>query len=329
LFVYSLGFGPPLISLILMYSFAIFPGKSSGSYVTIVLSFFCFLAFWGRKAFPVMIRNTVRYCNDWLPKLKNRRYRYEWLAIFLIVSLSLCAYLYIFITVVLSEPLYGQDITSYGTLGKYVFGEKSLTPFYDRVFQSKGFVFTRTHKPFIVLLAVWERIINDIFEISGDVYFKSLGAYYGILLWLVLFYLVAKKDKWMAVIASAALVSGFSFGEALISAHIDTFRIYMLALAVLFFAFSLKNDADLLSLSLFGIYGGFAASSHTIGLGFIVFAILIFPFFLSSEYSARFKKFLHVVVLIFSTGSFFFVLNLIYGSDKTLLRIIKTIQHGI
>jgi len=329
LLIYSLGFGPPLVSLILLYAFIIFPGRYSVTYIGVVVFVFCLLALWGRKAFPVMLRDTARYLRKWAIALKNRRYCCEWMVIFGIIAVSLCAYLYVLVTVILPEPLYGHDITKYAILGEYTFDAKSLSPFYERGIQSTGILLKGSHKPLFVLLATWERMLNDAFGMAGDMYFKSVGAYYGVLLWLLLFYLVAKRDKWMAVIASAALVSGFSFGESLLSPHIDMFRIYMLALAIFFFAMSLKNEKDYFSLTLFGIYGGFAACSHTIGLAFVVIAVVILPFFLRAGWPDKIRAFFHGVLVMMMSGNVFHIFNVIYGRDQMVLKIIKAIQRTL
>ena len=91
----------------------------------------------------------------------------------------------------------------------------------------------------------------------------------------------------------------------------------------------MKDRDDFLALILFGVYGGFAACTHTSGLAFVALAWLLFVVFHPGGVVARLKKGASLAALILLFGSFFHLLNLVYGHSNTVFKIIHAIERTL
>jgi hypothetical protein len=235
----------------------------------------------------------------------------------LIIAIPVAYYLTVYFTKIIHQPLRDYDILDYAISGGMLFDDKSLRPIWTETFSPRGYLYKILHAPSFSLLFTWEQITNTLWQIKSDLYFKSISVYYALLILLVQYYWVAKQNKALAIVSSIALLSGLSFYKSLLRPHIDTYRIFFIAMSYIWLAYSVKNPR-LLAVLLFGIFSGFAAFTHRIGL--IVALLNCFVFCVMLECSVRKRLALGgaVLSLILIFGGGHYSIDLFLGQGNWL-----------
>jgi len=210
------------------------------------------------------------------------------------------------------QPLIGHDILNYGITGRMLFEEKSLSPIWTKNFSENGFKYLISHAPSFPLLLTWEELINSLFQIKSDLYFKSISAYFGLLIVGIQFYWIAKKNKWLAIVTAFALLSGLGFFLLFIQRSIDSYRIFLFVISWIFLAYSIKQK-DFLSLLMFGMFSGFAAFSHRIGAVLVGINCVVFCIILDTNFKTRVMKTAVVIILLLVFGGSHYIFDLGWG----------------
>lgn len=310
--LHSLGLGPVFTTLVIYYSFLLMPNHSSIFYLTVIVSLYLIIATFGRKDFGPML-SFIFYSPQKLLIPKSDVFsRIEHILFLFVIFTPIIVFLIAYFTQILQNPLIGLDILDYGITGKMLFEAKSLTPIWTENFAQNGYLYKITAAPSFSLLLTWEQMVNSLFHVNSDLYFRSIGAYYGVLIVAVQFHWIAKENKWLAVLSSIALVSGLGFYLKFFFPHIDTYRIFFIIMSFLYLAHAVKNP-DMLSIILFGMFSGFAAYTHRIGV--VIAAINWGVFFIMMEcpFKPRIFKASAVIILILAAGGSHYIFDLLLG----------------
>ena len=241
------------------------------------------------------------------------------LAITLIVSIPVVVYMVIFFLKILPHPLMGTDVVQYGIVGNMLFEAKSLLPIWSKDFAESGFVYKITCAPSFSLLLTWEHLLDSIFALKSDLYFRSLSAYYGFLILGVQFYWVAKRNKWLALLAAVALMSGYGFFLVFLKKHIDSYRIFFVCLSWIMLAYSLR-DKNVTAYLLLGAFSGLAAYAHRIGIIVAGINCLVFFMIMQGGFRTRLLRVSCVFVFILACGGDHYIFDLIWGTGDWLSR---------
>ncbi|MFC1816927.1 hypothetical protein ACFL0M_13565 [Thermodesulfobacteriota bacterium] len=317
LFFYSLGLGPAFTVLLLYYSFLIIPHQSNLSYIGIVFVCYLFIILIDRKI-STSSRDEKINLNNFISSVPQKVY--DWFCTrharyMLIFLFSVTIFIGMDFTNVLKHPIIGHDALVYGTMGKILFTEKSLDPIWIPDFSAKGFIYKIVTKPpSYSLLLAWENIIESIFSIKNDLYFKSVSIYYSILILSIQFYWLSKANTYLAMLGSLALMAGTAFFLTFLTTHLDSFRMFFIFVSWVYLAYSVKKN-NLVSIVLLGIFSGLAAFIHTIGLAVAVLNCMVFFIFVNDGFKARFVKSILVTVMIILFGGSHQIFNIIWGRN--------------
>ena len=314
LLLYSLGLGPVFTSLLLYYLLLFSPHQSYLFYFLGVFVCYLFLSLLGRKYFSILFADIIKKIKNTKKTFKNlnRHHQIKLILISSLVIFLLASFLILYLTNTLQTPLSGTDALRYGTLGKIFFMEKSLVYRWIRTYPKTGFYYRTNHAPSFPLLLTWEKIIDSFFNADKDLYYKSISTYYGLLILSIMFFWLSKKNKYLALFGTFALLSGFSFFRTLITQHLDSFRVFFLIVSWIFLAYAIEKK-DSLSFLLLGIFSGFAAFSHTIGAVIVIFNCLAFFIFLKGHLKYKLTKTAFIVILIIVCGWFHYILDIFWG----------------
>lgn len=315
LMLYALGLGPIFTVLILYYLLLVFHGLPNSFYLASVFLVYLALLFWGRKSVPLLGRDLKKKFGSALKSGKTKRWGHIIYFTFLLVLLVV--FLYLYLGNMLQVPIADHDTLVYGNIGKMYYMEKAVK-YTDNMYNSiDGFFFIGSPKPSFSLLLTWEMIMNRGFaggnDLSFDMYFRSISVYYGLLILMVVFYWLYKKNKYLALLGIVVLFSGLKFFQVFVSYHLDSYRLFFLILSWVFLAYSLKNKEPL-AFFLLGVFSGFTAFTHLIGL--LVALVNIFAYFLFQEarFRERLLKTLALSVVILCFGGIHYVLEAIWGA---------------
>jgi len=273
-----------------------------------------FLSFLGRKYFSVLLTDIIRKIKNTKKIFKNLNayHQVESIIFTSILILFLASFLFLYLTNTLQTPLDGTDALRYGTFGKIFFMEKSLEYKWIRPYPKTGFYFITHSAPSFPLLLTWEKIMDSFFNVDKDIYYKSLSTYYALLILVVLVLWLSRKSKYLALLGIFALLSGFTFFQALITQHLDSYRVFFLVISWIFLAYALEKK-DFLSFLLLGIFSGFAAFSHTIGAVIVTFNCLALFIFMKGNLKNKLSRTNLIIILIIIFGWFHYILDIFWG----------------
>lgn len=302
IFLYSLGLGPVITSLLLYYLFLIIPGKSSIFYIIFILIFYLIIFLVGKSSIKKIIGE--------LKKIKINSVRKKivlFFSIFLFLSI-----LIIWSYSIIRIPILGHDILTYGSQAKVFYDTKTIE-YKTFIFDSKSnFFYLGSHGYSYILLGTWEKMLDGVFRINKDFYFRSITGYYWLLIVaLELFWLYKKRKNWAFGTLVLILIPGFFLMSA--DYHIDTFRIFFLIVSLIFLLYSV-NKFNYFYLTLFGIFGGLMVNAHTIGVIALAIYVLAFFIFSNGSFIKRIKRSSIILVLALVFGGIHYYLDIFYGT---------------
>jgi len=321
LFLYSLGVGPVFTSLLLYYLLLFSPHKSYFFYLSGVFIIYLALLLLGRKYFSVLWANIIKRIKAIKNVFKNLNiyHQIEFILFSSLIIFILVSFLFLYLTNTLQTPLDGTDALKYGTLGKISLEEKSLEYRWIRPYPKTGFYFIANSAPSFSLLLAWEKLMDSFFNVDKDLYYKSLSTYYGLLILSVMIFWLSKKNKYLALLGTFALLSGSSFFQTLITQHLDSYRIFFLIISWIYLAYAIEKK-DFLSFLLFGIFSGFAAFSHTIGAVIVIFNCLTLFIFMKGNLKIKLTKSTFIIILVTIFGWFYYILDIIWGYGFVIFK---------
>ena len=312
LLLYSFGLGPAFTTLLLYYSFFILPHHSNIFYLILIAAVYFLIAVIGRKSFKHIFGILKKNVKKVFTVKGSALGKIEHITLMVIICVPLIIYLFVYLAKILPQPLIGHDILNYGITGGILFEEKSLAPIWVKNFAKNGYIYGITCAPSFSLLLTWEELVNSLFYVKSDLYFKSISAYYGLLILSVQYYWVAKQNKWLAVLSSFALLSGLGFYLKFLFPHIDTYRIFFLIMSLIYLAYAVKKP-DYLSIILFGVFSGFTAFAHRVGVVMAVISCVIFIVMMDDNFKSRVIKATIIIMLVLAFGGDHYIFDLIWG----------------
>ena len=327
LLLYSLGLGPVFTVLILYFLFMLVPGHSDLFYLVSVSLVYLLLLIWGRKSAALLFLEIKEYFKSSFSKERDRPFfslkKLGHASYILLPVVLLIGFLILYVSSTLQTPLEGHDILVYGNIGKMYYQEKSITYSKNIYNKETGFFFSGSPKPSFSLLLTWEMILNGCFrpevnskkahDMTFDIYFRSTSAYYGLLILFIIFLWLHRKNKYLALLGILVLLSGLRFFLMLVNYHMDSYRIFFLFLSWIFLAYSIKNR-DHFSLFLLGVFSGFTAFCHLIGVAVAVINCIALFIFLEKPFKERLIKTVVLSLLVLAFGGIHYLLDAFYGA---------------
>lgn len=327
LILYSLGLGPVFTVLMLYYFLVLIPGQAHLFYIISILAIYGVISIFSVKGFQILgvqlkerVKSSAVIWKGLETKEKFKRAGY-WT--FLLVLLA--SFLILYLGNTLQTPLEHHDALIHGNLGKMYYQQKQVT--YSRVMRpaQNGFYFQGSQKPSFSLLLTWEMMLNNRQTNQSpdfDLYFRSISGYYGILFVGMYFFWLYRKNKYLALLGILVLFSGLRFFLMMVNYHLDAYRMFFLVVSWIWLAYTLKRK-DGFSLFLFGVFSGFTAFAHLIGL--IVAAINVLTLFIFYEdgLKARIFKAAVAVLLIVALGNIHYLLDALFGPEAGFITYIS------
>lgn len=328
LVLYALGLGPVFTVLLLYYLFLAVPGKEYIFYIVIILAVYAALAFIGFKGLRRIFQRARDFIKDkkaarreLSSKEKIKRAVYP-----LIVIILLGVFLVTFVGNTLQTPIEGHDALIYGNFGQLYAYRCQIRYVKVMTVTFGGFVFTGSQKPSFSLLLTWEMMlngkeVNQNKDYQFDLFFRSISGFYGLLIAAVVFLWLYRKNKFLSLAALVVMVSGLRFMLMIVDYHLDSYRIFFLLMSWIWLGYTIKHK-DNLSLFLLGIFSGFTAFAHPIGLLAALFNIIAFLLFDERPFKTRMVNTLWLGLIILACGNIHYPLEIIFGSVSGYLTYI-------
>jgi hypothetical protein len=243
--------------------------------------------------------------------------RWKNLIYFSFLLVLLVAFVYLYLGTILQVPIADHDILVYGNIGKFYYMEKAVK-YSENIYNSiDGFFFIGSPKPSFSLLLTWEMMVNRSFagsnDLTFDIYFRSISAYYGLLIISLVFYWLYRRNRYLALLGILVLFSGLRFFLVFLSYHLDSYRLFFLILSWVFLAYSVKSKEPL-AFFLLGVFSGFTAFSHLIGVLVALVNGLAFFIFQEARFKERVLKTLVLSLIILLFGGIHYVLEAVWGA---------------
>ncbi len=321
IFLYASGSGPVLATLFLYYSLLVVPHQSNFIYLMVVILPFLGFAFVGRTALSQMASYFIQWRrSSWQTFTALSKSRKVWVLLFwLLLTSVLAGYLWMYGNFTLHTPLEGHDVLQYAVMGKIYFQEKTIEFHGYRPYEKTGFYSRTSHAPSFSLLATWERLFNSFFGGKQDLYFKSVGAYYGLCIVFVFAYHLLRRSRLLTLLGLLALFSGLGFFLTLVTFHLDSYRMFFLLVSWILLAKGIMKRSRYL-LIVMAVFSGFAAFAHSLGAivaGLNVAALMVF-------YEGTWKEKLTwgslSAVIILLCGGVHYVIDTFWGAGWILLN---------
>ncbi len=313
MFLYSLGIGPVLTSLLLYYLFLLLPHHSTSFYFCAILIFYFLIFYFGLKYYPCHMnrKKAMNYQKGGQKKSLGSGFSD---VLFKLTVLSCFAFLVVlglFNTFLI--PLNGGDILEYANLGNILFAEKSLASIFSfNYVGSNGFVNVSYHAPSFPLLHAWENMINEFLKIKYDFYFRSLSPFYGLLILMIQYYWLSKISSGVALLGLFSLLSSSFFFSSLFYCHLDTYRIYFLAVMWVWMGYSIKTHSRF-AIVMFGIFAGFAVFAHSIGVFIVAISYFVLVLFRKDVGKKKILNALMAMGLILVCGGIYYLIDVLWG----------------
>jgi len=319
LMLYSLGLGPVFTVLLLYYLLLLLPGQSNLFYIVCILVIYGGIFVFSLKGFYSLISQVRNGLGTLTFSWKT--FLYWGFILFL-----LAGFLFFYLGNTIHTPLEHHDALIYGNLGKMYYQEKEIT--YRKVMKPgrDGFYFQGSQKPSFSLLLTWEMLLNNR-QINQspdfDLYFRSISGYYGLLFIALCFFWLYRVHKYLALLGLLVLFSGLRFFIMTVDYHLDAYRMFFLMISWIWLGFSIK-EKDKFSLLLLGIFTGFTAFTHLIGLAVALFNTMALFIFYEGNLKIRIYKTAVLSVLILLMGNFHYLLEAVFGSVSGFISYISS-----
>ena len=325
LMLYSLGMGPVFTVLILYFLLLLLPGYPDLFYLGFVVAVYILLLVWGWKSIRLLVKEASEFLASRRSMFRSfsRARKTGWVLYLLLVTLSVTVFFVLYLGSSLHVPIDQHDTLVYGNIGKVYYAEKAITYSRNIFDEENGFAFIGSPKPSFSLLLTWEMILNRALGHRWeDLYFRSISAYFGFLILCVMFYWLSRKNRYLALLGVLVLLSGFRFYLVLVTNHLDSYRMFFLFLSWIFLAYTVKGK-DRFSLFLLGVFSGFAAFTHVIGVAAAIVNGLALLIFYESGVKTRVLKTAALGLLVLLFGGLHYLLEALYGAKWGFLTYFK------
>lgn len=327
LMLYSMGLGPVFTVLMLYYLLQIIPHRPHSFYPVCIFLVYVPLFIFSIRGFKILLKQLKAFFKSTTAKLQtlNSREKVK-KGVYLFVVLALLAGFFSFYPAnIFKTPVDGHDALIYGNFGKRYYQGREVS--YSKITApgKNGFTFLGSQKPSFSLLLTWEMMLNHRAankEKHFDLYYRSVTGYYWLLIVLVQFLWLYRKNKTLALLGILVLLAGLQFFLMLINYHLDSFRLFSLLLSWIWLAYTIEKK-DRLSFFLLGVFSGFTAFTHLIGLVVALANVLAFLIFYESGLKVRVLKTAVLALVILAFGAVHYLLEALYGSLSGFLTYIS------
>ncbi|MCO6499786.1 MAG: hypothetical protein J5I47_05340 [Vicingus serpentipes] len=314
-FLYALGLGPALASLVIYYLLLIIPSLTSSIYLSIILLFFVSLIFVNLKAISIFLQIVKSLFVNGLTifQLKKGLKNYFYDTNNVLIGILLIVMVFGVKNILLTQ-IPGHDVLEYMTQGDYIFHDKAIEYVAHRYYPKTGFYYVGLHGWSFPLQVTLEKMVDDLFFFGYDLYFKSLTLFYGILLLLIIYYWT---KRYMNVVYAFSIVCVLCLAKGYLTSisyfHIDSYRMFFFSLSFLF-TLQQINNPNLKLLVLLSFFAGTSGFTHSLGV--IISVIIGAGLFLYIQkdwiYKSKFLLLYTVLVLLF--GEIHYIIDIVHGT---------------
>ncbi len=279
--IYTAGLGPFFTTILLYFLFLILPGYNDLFYVGMVIGIYLLLLVWNIRYLPFYMAACKRVVYGLKSGItfgpqetSNKKWNNPdvWFLLLLVAFGYYCFYVLMF------EQLTGHDVLLYAIQGEIFYEDKSIAYAATRFNEARHFNFFALHGFGFPLLSTWERLLDFDAMAGKDLWFKSTTGYYGFLIVLLQFFWLRKVKKQLALIGAVLLLGTFGWIVTFTVYHIDTYRIFACSVLFILTLKAVENLKDQSLIVGLGMFAGFSAFAHSIGvfLAFFAFGALLF-----------------------------------------------------
>lgn len=314
-FIYSLGIGPVLASLFLYYLLIIIPHQSNWFYLIAITILYAALILINKKSTPYFFSNIKWLFNQIANLFKFKKgikhYCLNTNNLFLIFIAPIVAYGCINI---LLTQIPGHDVLEYLVQGEYFFNQKEITYQAQNYNSANGFYYVGLHGWSFPLQTTLEKLFDSVSFYGYDLYFRSLTLWYGILITAIVYYFSKKyTTTYFALAAALVLLLTKGFFNGITSFHIDSYRIFLFTLSIIFTLkyIKLPNTNTLILLSFFA---GSSAFTHSLSVLISIFIGLTILIFYQNNLFNKLKSATIYTFLILLFGGVHYILDVFIGT---------------
>jgi hypothetical protein len=304
LFIYSLGLGPAVTAIVLYYIMLFLPGLQASVYIYIIITLGISAGWFLRSEF---IENLV-----WI-KFRIAEFKTHNGVLFFLSSVAITLFLAVWILTIVNIPIQRHDTFEYATQAKIIADEKQIEYKQFNLHEDTYFYFVSQHGLNFPILAVFENLINEIFGIESDFYFRSVTGYYWILTLLTYWTWVYRKDLVLSIFGLSALVLVPGFLGSFFFYHIDTFRLFFICTTATFIYYAFKNQLYRLDI-ITGVYLGLMMNAHALNVFIGLAWIFLFFIFKQDSLKNKFKHTLLLCLFAILFGGIHYVLDTFIGT---------------
>ena len=314
-FIYALGIGPALASLLLYYLLLLLPGYTSPTYLAIIFLIYTTLIVINPKSINVFVKtfSSILKSGSLVFKLNTgvKNYFFNTNNIFIGILFIVFA---VGVKNILLTQMPGHDVLEYMVQGEYLFEDKAIEYVPHRYYPTTGFYYVGLHGWSFPLQVTLEKMVDNITFFGFDLYFKSLTLWYGVLL-LTIVYTLSKK--YMDVLYALSIISILCLAKGYLTSiiffHIDSYRMFFFCLSFLF-TLQQINKPNFKSLPVLAFVAGTSGFSHSLG---VIIAIILgagLLLYIPKNWRYKIKYLLTYTFLVLLFGGIHYVIDVFYGT---------------
>ncbi len=314
-FIYALGMGPVIATLLLYYLLLIIPHQQNWFYLLVITVFFTGLTLINKKSIPHFLKNISWTISQFLNLIRLKKglkhYFLQTNNIAIILLSPIIAYGCFNI---LLAQIPGHDVLEYLVQGEYFFNQKAIIYQSQNYNPVNGFYYVGLHGWSFPLQTTLEKLFDAVTFYGYDLYFRTLTLWYGILIIAVVYYFTKKHTSlFFAIAASLILVFTKGFFNAITSFHIDSYRIFLFTLSIIFILKYIKTP-HINTLILLSIFAGSSAFTHSLSVLVAIFIGLTLFLFYQENFYNRLKSSIIYTFLILLFGGVHYIIDVFYGT---------------
>jgi hypothetical protein len=301
LVVLGVGLAPSLVSLLLYYLLWWWPGLSHLAVLVAVFAMFAALAWaagrgWG--CYPRLFRKLSALATD----------RSMWLY-------ALCTVGFMVLTVVLlvSQGLTEHDILEYGTQGGIFLREMAIHYQPHHYDSDTGFYYVALHGFSFPLLFTWEGLLSAHAAQLDDPWVRSLTPFHAWLSVSLLWGVVRRVDRWVAVWTTLAFGGSMGFFFLATVYHLDAIRIFLFMASTALLAAAVYRP-NITTVGLLGWVCSAGAGFHSLGaiVGVMFGGLLLFT--VPGRWKAKLAATTMFYAVFLVGGGIHYLMDVLFGT---------------
>lgn len=212
------------------------------------------------------------------------------------------------------KPITDHDALIYVAQGKVFFDDLAINYGPERFHEANSYYYIGQHAFTYPLQLTWERMINQVIGVESDIFFRHISLFYFVLMLALPYYWLRKVNARLGFLAVVLLFTAGVNWNSLMYQNLDTFRIFLFAVMVIFML-RLVRKVNKLHVLGFGLFAGLAAGVHSIGMMLAAMAGLVLVLFMRGNFvRERLPAWGMAAVLIVLFGGLHYLLDLTIGT---------------